>query len=137
MDAINISPISELPRHIIPIQFYISGGTFEMYLTDMVQRHGKEICLLLDDLAWEFSLPCLTGQGTFIDKNLLHEYKEKFGYFFSDKLQTNVIFNKNDFRVILFDDKNSLRKKAAIAAQYQIAVYAANHDIIKKLRLSD
>ena len=100
-----------LPRCGILISSALSGGSFAQRVTEAADTYPRRCWLLIEPIAMEFPLPCLTGFGNDIT---ITNYGKQF---FSESLccqYTHFIRNQQGF-MVLWDTEETLRRKTALA----------------------
>lgn len=108
----------------------LSGGKLSSRLDEVVERYGaSRICLSLDPICEEFSLPAPTGSGITLTKEELDDRKKKWdpSVFFSEDLCAyyfTYMSREGGAHFVLYDDSGSLQKKLALGEEKGISHFA-------------
>ena len=96
----------------------VSGGSLRGLLEEAIARCGAgQIALGLERLAMEFPLPCPSGVGRPLTPHELMELRKGQHVFFSSALCSKyfVLRRGEAWRFVLFDDEETVQKKAELA----------------------
>ena len=109
-----------VPEASVLICTALSGGTLRERLSDAAARYGTQrVALDCQRLAMDFVLPCRSGEGTPLTPEELSARRERCGaaVFFSEELCARYFTYRtgSENHYVLFDDAQTLRKKAALA----------------------
>ena len=114
---------SHAPHSIVLICTALSGGSLYQRLSQAVSRYSPAR-LALDEqrLAMDFLLPCPNGTGTPLSQAELRKRMNGRSVFFSEYLCARYFTyrSSSETHFVLFDDANTLRRKAELAAQMGI-----------------
>lgn len=128
-----------LPSAYVLVDSAISGGEWEAYLREQLDRWPGRVCLALRRLRMRFPLPCPTGVGAPVtEQELLALLAGRQSYFSGELACRYCTCRDGDqFFFLLFDDAASLRYKLQLAAQLGIdiavAVYPEVSDVLPEL----
>lgn len=106
------------PHAAVLLNTAVSGGTLKNCLNNGVQRFGAErLALDLERLRMDFLLPLTAGIRRSLTMPELRKLCEGRSIYFSEELCARYFTYRagNDNHYVLFDDAQTLRKKAALA----------------------
>ena len=106
------------PQATVLVNTAVSGGTLKSCLDDAVRRFGSaRIALDLERLRLDFTLPHSAGLRRALSLTELRRLREGKALYLSEELCARYFTYRagNDNHYVLFDDAQTLRKKAAMA----------------------
>ena len=107
---------------LVRVSGAISGGSLRQYLRETVSAHGAvRVLLELPLLRMDFPIPCPGGSGETLPAGAPERLARESGarIFYSEALFVNYFTRQaeNGYRMTLFDDASSLRKKLFLARE--------------------
>ena len=106
------------PRASVLVNTAVAGGTLKSCLEDAVRRFGPaRIALDLERLRLDFVLPMSTNVRRPLTATELRQLREGKSVYFSEELCARFFTYRtgSESHYVLFDDAQTLRKKAALA----------------------
>ena len=106
------------PRATVLLNTAVSGGTLHSCLSEGVRRFGAErLALDLERLRLDFVLPMSTNVRRPLTATELRQLREGKSVYFSEELCARFFTYRtgSESHYVLFDDAQTLRKKAALA----------------------
>ncbi len=106
------------PRATVLLNTAISGGTLKNCLQEGLRRYGAErLALDLERMRLDFILPLADGRRRPLAAAELRRLREGKSIYFSEELCARYFTYRtgNESHYVLFDDVQTLRKKAALA----------------------
>lgn len=106
------------PRATVLLNTAVSGGTLHSCLSEGVRRFGAErLALDLERLRLDFVLPISTNVRRPLTATELRQLREGKSVYFSEELCARFFTYRtgSESHYVLFDDAQTLRKKAALA----------------------
>lgn len=106
------------PRASVLVNTAVAGGTLKSCLENAVRRFGAgRIALDLERLRLDYTLPHSANRRRALSLTELRRLREGKTVYFSEELCARYFTYRsgNDNHYVLFDDAQSLRKKAALA----------------------
>ena len=114
------------PRARVMIPSALSGGSLSRRLEEAAERFGRErVTLAVQRVAEDFFLPSPTGSGVPMSRRELEEKLEQLhpSVFFSHELCARYftyMSRESGAHFVLFDDRDTLRKKLEVAQELGI-----------------
>ena len=114
------------PRARVMIPSALSGGSLSRRLEEAAERFGRErVTLAVQRVAEDFFLPSPTGSGVPLSRRELEEKLEQLhpSVFFSHELCARYftyMSRESGAHFVLFDDRDTLRKKLEVAQELGI-----------------
>lgn len=108
------------PAGTVLVETALSGGQFDQYLQEQLQRRKGPSALSMQQMRMEFPLPCPSGVGQSLTEAQLQKITEEHrpSVFFSQDLCARYFTygQGSQTRFVLYDDAATLRKKLQIGA---------------------
>ena len=103
----------EVPAGVYLADCAVSGGSLRSYLRAAKEAAGENLCVVLDPVRMDFSLPCPSGVGNRLTAAELKQRRGNAPCYFSETLCTEYFTYQADGTVhaVLFDTQKSLREK--------------------------
>lgn len=133
---------AQVRQGMVMICTALSGGNLRQRLEDSAQQFGRgRLALDLQRLRMRFPLPCPTGEGEPLEGGELAELMERKepSVFYSNDLCAKyfTMTEKGESRFILFDDADTLRRKAALGQELGLhtgfLMYPEVEDVLPEL----
>ena len=116
--------IDAAPEAVELVCTAVSGGNFQEYLEEILQRRGggERIALDVQRLRMDFRLPAPTGEGVPLDPDAFETLREGKAVYFSPDLCARYFTCTRDGQAhfVLFDDADTIRHKLRIGEAYGI-----------------
>jgi len=118
---------------LVRVSAALSGGSLRQYLRETVSRHGAaRVMLELPVLRMDFPIPCPGGAGDALPAGAPERLLRESGAraFYSEALCVNYFTRQteNGYRMTLFDDASSLRKKLFLARELSLGAAVLYED---------
>lgn len=123
------SSIGSLPPKTLLTDCAVSGGTLEGFLKDALRLSHGQLCIRLQYVHMDFSLPCLSGVGTPLTQEQAAGLRKGRCVYFSGPLCTEyfTFFQQKCLHGVLSDTPETLIKKLRLAERLGVP-YALAED---------
>ena len=112
---------ADAPSAVVLVSSAISGGDLRTYLSGLC-RSGRRLALDIERLRMEFPLPCPGGVGTPLSREQLERCMGSPTFFSPQLCARYFTYRENGTaRFVLFDDAETMNRKAAIARELGFA----------------
>ena len=114
----------------------VAGGSFRERLRQAVSRYGRERVMLdLERTCREYPLPCVQTAGRFLDPAAFGRLRQSCPSYYSPELCGRYFTYRrgSESRYVLFDDRETLRQKLAVAREEGIESALAVYEEVKDL----
>ena len=112
------------PEAVTLVCTAVSGGSFQAYLEEAVERRGggDRVALDVQRLRMDFRLPAPDGEGVPLDAEAFDALRQGKAVFFSPDLCARyfTVTRDGEGHFILFDDADTVNRKLALGKRYGV-----------------